>query len=223
MCEDRRLTQDPPDPSVYVPPHLQNMGEPTSMDVAPKGIRNSDLPTWEGPHNGTLADHYQKIRDTCYTVPELGRHLSFLIYASLKGRARLVIDRENQRLRTLDMKPLQNFGMDDPEAVGIQLQLLKAFPEQPTFDYLLKLRQFTMSYWRDSRGGSQETLPAFHQRLIDLDRDAQADLKDVPLFTALQLRLIYVAGLPTELQAYVVADPKQTWYQMKDPRKALFI
>ena len=34
----------------------------------------------------------------------------------------------------------------------------------------------------------------------------------IPLATEFHLRILYVSGLPTELQAFVVSDPRQTWY-----------
>eukprot|EP01043_Picozoa_sp_COSAG02_P051009 COSAG02_NODE_5312_length_4447_cov_5.535419_5_plen_50_part_00 len=35
----------------------------------------------------------------------------------------------------------------------------------------------------------------------------------VPLAAEFQTRILYVSGLPTELQAFVVSDPAQQWYK----------
>lgn len=43
--------------------------------------------------------------------------------------------------------------------------------------------------------------------------EAAQDVDAVPLATEFQLRILYVSGLPIELQAYVIADPAQIWYQ----------
>ena len=44
-------------------------------------------------------------------------------------------------------------------------------------------------------------------------QDATNDKADVPFLSDFQLRLLYVAGLPRELRAYVTADKQHRWYQ----------
>ena len=65
------------------------------------------------------------------------------------------------------------------------------------------LRQLPQLYFRDVGGGQQETLPRYRQRFRDHVQEADQDIGNQPLASDFQLRLLYVSGLPKELQAYV--------------------
>eukprot|EP01043_Picozoa_sp_COSAG02_P057548 COSAG02_NODE_7005_length_3231_cov_1.394317_2_plen_92_part_00 len=70
-------------------------------------------------------------------------------------------------------------------------------------------------------GGTAETLSRYHQRFRDLLQEVEQDFAAVPLATEFQLRILYVSGLPTELQAYVISDPKHAWYDPQLSPKAI--
>ena len=74
------------------------------------------------------------------------------------------------------------------------------------------MRQLPQTFFRDPGGGNHETLPRYRQRFRDLVQEAAQDVSTVPLAAEFQTRILYVSGLPVELQAFVVSDPSQRYY-----------
>ena len=196
----------------YVPEKLKSMPNPHGVERQIKGIKISELPTWSGNSDGDLADHYATTAKMCYLVPDLSSHFTYIMYMTLRGKALVAVDLQNASLGRAGRQLLHTWGEQDPKAQGIMFVLLESFPVQPKHNYLKMLRQLPQLYFRDVGGGQQETLPRYRQRFRDHVQEADQDIGNQPLASDFQLRLLYVSGLPKELQAYVVSDPSQSWY-----------
>ena len=196
----------------YVPEKLKSMPNPHGVERQIKGIKISELPTWSGNSDGDLADHYATTAKMCYLVPDLSSHFTYIMYMTLRGKALVAVDLQNASLGRAGRQLLHTWGEQDPKAQGIMFVLLESFPVQPKHNYLKMLRQLPQLYFRDAGGGQQETLPRYRQRFRDHVQEADQDIGNQPLASDFQLRLLYVSGLPKELQAYVVSDPSQSWY-----------
>ena len=145
---------------------------------------------------------------------------SYLIYLSLRDRAKKTVDTENKKCRSsgqLEMQQRPDYGE------SIIALMHHSFPVDPVNEYLLNFMRLVRTYWRDPTSPSENSRE-YVQRLDSIRDDAEAQyagLMDVQCYvcnvtpfevvTELTMRMIIIAGLPTEVQAYISTQRVVRW------------
>ena len=89
--------------------------------------------------------------------------------------------------------------------------MCRHFFREPQNTFLLHFAQLVRSCWRDARA-PQESLLQYHSRMLHLQREAAAYYDNtVTALPELTARLLFVAGLPTEIQSIVTTQKAIRW------------
>ena len=183
----------------------------------------------------TLRLWVESLLDSVLQVPKGADNpalLPYLMYMALDGRAKECIRVENARLKA-EGKIELHFRHDKGD--GIMDALYNAFVHEEENKFLLNLMQVVRISWRDA-SAPDENLREFHMRFQMHLREAQSHyasdtvgMKPLEVLPELSARLLFVAGLPMEVQSMITsqqsiawADPALSEYGQQQMYEAIF-
>ena len=224
-CTEMEYDQEIDRVSARMPSHLQEVYR--RVDSIKYKVDTKLLDTllkFDGSHSPvTLRLFCAKVRDVTFLIPKGSddRSLqSYLMYHALTGRAKEVIDVENQRLRGLGMEEVHRRA-DNGNA--LLAHLYTTFPIEETNVFMLNLLRLVRVFWRDANA-PQENLREFAQRFNSLRIAAgthypsddmvicrACGMSTAQVMPELTLRMLYMSALPAEIQVYATTQRKYKW------------
>ena len=166
---------------------------------------------YSGTDDPSLRDWVMSIADAVLRIPNGADDASlkpYLMFISVDGAAKDVLRIENLRLVSQGKSEL-HARPDNGDA--IMDLMCRHFFREPMNTFLLHFAQLVRSCWRDARA-PQESLLQYHSRMLHHQREAAAYYDNtVTVLPELTARLLFVAGLPTEIQSIVTTQKAIRW------------
>lgn len=181
------------------------------------------LKLWDGEDhlNTTLATHIKVFDEKGGMIENFYDNEGVLFYLSFKGLAKKKLDEFSAMLQTSTGYTVYNMpesaiqdvldenGLTDAiqatNRAMMTFLLYKWFPVPEARTYALMLKKAAALHWRDSEGGKTESVHDFYTRLKDCEHQATTDKPGVTFLPPMQMRLLYIEGLPLELKQWVTA------------------
>jgi hypothetical protein len=134
--------------------------------------------------------------------------IPYLMFVTVGGMAKDVLRIENQRLAAEGKTELH--GRAD-NGDGIMDLMCMHFYQEDENAFLLCFSQLVRTCWRDERS-PQESLKQYQHRMNHLMREASAYYNNaVAPVPELTFRLLFIAGLPAEVQSIVTTQKAVCW------------